>query len=611
MSTHQAVPAAPSWTSRVRRIPSWIFLVPCVAVLFAGPWLNIGPYWTRQIILIAIMAMLVSGLNISWGWAGELSMGQAAMYAVGAYIGATLTINGYDLMIALPVAALCAAALGLATGLPGLRLGGWGLAMMSFFLVLLVPDVIEIFHDQTGGKMGLTGIPRASIFGNELDDRGFYLVVVAVLVLWMIVMRNLVTSREGNKFRILRQSPVLASSLGIKVPAIKLKAYTIGAIPAGLAGCLFGLLDGYLSPDYFAIDLAIAIIAASVIGGSETIYGAIVGAAILQLGPMRVTALDDYALVAYGAFLILGGVFLAGGVTGLIGKGWGAVAGRFGDRVLPERIAAAELDVAPIPGEELAVRHIVKDFGGLRAIDDLNLVAKAGTVTGLIGANGSGKTTLLNIISGFYTPTEGSVHLGGEELRHDSPDARARRGVARTFQTPLIPRSMSTLDVVASARVAGHKCGTLTAVLRLPKYWRTRRDDRTAALAALQVVGLKHLAAEPAVSLSLGTRRLVEVARALAAEPAVLLLDEPASGLDEHEVDDLAALVGRVAAAGATVILVEHNFPLICAVSDQVYVLETGRLIASGTPDEIRSDAAVISSYLGQSSQVEEERSPA
>ncbi|MFD7877417.1 ATP-binding cassette domain-containing protein [Streptomyces sp. NPDC059766] len=601
MSTPSTGGAVASAVRRAGRTPRWLGPAVPAVLLLCLPWLGVGPYWTRQVILISVLAMVVSGLNLSWGYAGELSMGQAALYAVGAYVGATLTVHGVDLVIALVAAAASAALVGCVSGIPGLRLGGWGLAMMSFFLVLLVPDVVEIFAGTTGGKIGMVGIPRPVLFGSELDDTGFYLVVVSCLLLWTLVMRNLVTSREGSKFRILRQSPVLAGSLGINVAGTKLRAYTIGAIPAGIAGCLFGLLDGFINPDYFSMELAIAVIAASVVGGSETVYGALLGAAILQLGPMQATSFDRYALVAYGAFLVLGGVFLAGGITGVAQRLFGRFTARFRTRTIAARAAAKELRIAPIPGERLEARGIVKDFGGARALDHLDFVAEPGSVTGLIGANGSGKTTLLNIVSGFYVQTEGVVVLDGVDLGTGSPHLRARRGVARTFQTPLVPRSMTTADVVASARIARHRCGTLPSVLRLPRYWRTKAADRTAALEALQVVGLEHLADEPASSLALGTRRLVEVARALAAEPAVLLLDEPASGLDEHEVADLNRLIRRVSEAGATVVLVEHNFDLVCDVSDRIYVLETGRLIANGTPDEVRTDPAVIATYLGSS----------
>jgi branched-chain amino acid transport system permease protein len=584
----------------VARLPRWLPPLLLAMLLVAVPWLNIDATWTRQLILISILALIVSGVNLSWGYAGELSLGQVAMYAAGAYVGGILTMRGVDLALALPAAAASAAVIGLVSGVAGVRLGGWGLAMVSFFLVLLVPDTVEIFAGQTGGFAGLAGLPPPALFGADLGQHGYYLLVVLCLIVWLTFTRNLVTSRHGGALRVMRQSSVLASSLGINVTRMKLTAYLLGAIPAGVAGCLFALLDGFIAPDYFGLDLSIAIIAASVLGGSESVYGAVLGAALLQLGPMRATAFDRYALVAYGVFLVLGGVLLSGGLSGLASRLLRGVTSKTRSVADDVRRAGEITEMDPIPGEELEVRGITKQFGGTRALDGLNLVARGGSVTGLIGANGSGKTTLLNIISGFYAPTEGTVVIGGGEAQGRSPHRLARRGVARTFQTPLIPRSMTTAEVVAAARYTRHTSGIIPAVLRLPSFRRVRRSDREVALRTLRVLGIEHLADQPASALPLGSRRLVEVARALAAEPAVLLLDEPASGLDTEEVTDLARVIRRLADAGATVLLVEHNFHLICDVSDQIYVLELGRLIASGTPEQVQHDDAVIRSYLGQ-----------
>ncbi|WP_395109069.1 ABC transporter ATP-binding protein [Actinomadura sp. SCN-SB] len=315
---------------------------------------------------------------------------------------------------------------------------------------------------------------------------------------------------------------------------------------------------------------------------------------------MRAAGFAEYALVVFGAFLVIGGVFLRGGIAGLTHRGLDRLRARLVPPEPPRRTSTAEVTIDPIAGKALEVSGVVKEFGGVRAVSEVSLTAAPGKVTGLIGGNGSGKTTLLNIVSGFYRADHGTVALDGRPIGDRAPHLVARQGVARTFQTPMIPRSLTTLDVLATARYASHYTGILSAVLRLPRYRRQRALDREKALNVLRVLGIEHLGRVPAESLPLGSRRMVEVARALVAEPAVLLLDEPASGLDEGEVADLGRLVRRVADLGTTVLLVEHNFALICGVSDVVHVLESGRLIASGAPAEIQRHPDVVRSYLGE-----------
>lgn len=584
--------------TRLTKVPSQTFPLIGAALLLALPWLGVSDTWTRQLILIAILALVVSGLNLTWGYAGELSFAQVATYALGAYVGGILTKHNIDLGVTMIVVIVASAVFGLLVGSIGLRLAGWGLAMVSFFVVLLLPDLTQIFERQTGGLIGLVGVPQPRLFGALLEPRGYYLLVIGCLIVWLATMRNIVTSRQGCVLRIVRESPALATSLGLSVTSVKLKTYALGSVPAGVAGCLFVLLDSFIAPDYFGLDLSIAILAAAVLGGAESVYGAVLGAAVLQLGPMRITGFERYSYVAYGAFLLLGGVFLSGGIAGQVGR----FVRRTPKRLMPSTQVRTEADEAlqAIPGETLEISGVAKDFGGIRALKGIDLVARSGTVTGLIGANGSGKTTLLNVISGFYTPSAGTVRLGGRDLSGGSPETRARHGVARTFQTPIMPRGVSVVQGVGAARFVQARASITGMALRLPHYRRTRIADRAVALKALDVLGISHLADAPASSLPLGSRRLVEVARAMVAMPAVLLLDEPASGLDQSEVDQLARVVRRLADAGATVVVVEHNFRFICETADQVYVLESGSVLSSGAPAQVRVDQRVISSYLGE-----------
>ncbi len=342
---------------------------------------------------------------------------------------------------------------GLASGIPGLRLGGWPLAMVSFFLVLLIPDILSIFNKQTGGFAGLVGVPPFHLFGHTLTFRGLYLFCLVVTVLWLAVMRNLVNSRQGASFLVLRQSPVLASSLGVGVYRMKLTAYALGAIPAGLAGAMLVSLNRFIDPTVFSFSLVIAVLAASVLGGAASVYGAVFGAILLQIGPLRSNSFQQYAPLVYGGFLLVTGVLLSQGVAGIVRP--------LLYRVLPSsRISTVrsstdgsrEMPIGALPGDDLVIEGLTKRFGGVRALDDVSVRAGPGRITAIIGPNGSGKTTLLNVISGFYRPDRGTVRLGRDELQHLSPHAIARLGVARTFQTPLVPQSLTTAEVVSTGR---------------------------------------------------------------------------------------------------------------------------------------------------------------
>jgi branched-chain amino acid transport system permease protein len=581
----------------------------------AGPWIGFGPQLGRQVILVAIWTLVISGLNLSFGYAGEFAFGQAATFALGAYFTGLASAHGWDTLLILVCVAAAAALLGLISGSPGLRLGGWGLGMASFFLVIMIPSVIDIFITQTGGDAGLTGINAPDFFGHELSGNGYYVLVIVCAIAWLAILRNLVLSRYGGAVRTVRASTVLASSLGINSYGIRLGAYVLSAVPAGVAGCLFAYLDQYISPADFSFSVAIGFIAGSVLGGAESIYGAVIGAVIIQEGPTQSTVFQNWSLVAYGLLLVVFGVLLPGGAAGLLRRGTrrilalarkrgvqsptvpGGAPGAAGQTPAPAGIGA--LGLGRLRGGTLTVDAVSKSFMGNRALDAVSLRAGPGQVIGLIGTNGSGKTTLLNIISGFLRPSGGSVALDGREISARSAFRIARAGIARTFQTPLIPSSLTTLEVVATARYSSRRVMLPEIVLRLPRFRRIEQAERSRAGELLQALNLGHLASEPAAQLPLGTRRLVEVVRALAADPAVVLFDEPASGLDTAEVENFKQVIAAIRGAGGTAILVEHNFRLICEVSDIVYVLESGRLIASGPPAEIQRNPEVARSYVG------------
>lgn len=591
-----------------RRVPWWIIpLVVGLSVMLL-PFLGAPRGTLRMVTSIALLSLLVVGLNIAFGFAGELALGQSAIYAVGAYFAGYFAIQGLDLPITMVIAILAAAAVGLLTGGPGLRLGSWSLGMVTFFMVLLIPDVVSLLSDFTGGTAGMSGIPLPSFLGQEMDTETFFVFVIAVTIIFFALLRNYVVSRHGTALKVIRESPVLARSLGYSIPRLKLTAYVISALPAGAAGSLFAYQEGFVSDVSFGFSMAVAILAASIIGGSTSIYGAVFGAAILVIGPLRATALQAFSLPFFGLLLVVGGLFFTGGIAGLLTplvRRW-----LVNDELMPDvrEAIANPAELPRIDGRVLQATGVVKRFGGNTALAGVDLRAEPGKVTALIGPNGSGKTTLLNVIGGFLKPDAGTVSIGDRDVTELKAHQLAQAGVARTFQTPQIPKGLTVAEVVSSARFRAKRTSVLSAMLTLPGTRRAMRQDRELAIQLLAVMGIAELADRPADELPLGTRRILEVARALAADPAVLLLDEPASGLDEGEVEALAQVIRRLRDAGATIVIVEHNFEMVMSIADRVDVLHLGAMIAGGEPAQVRADPAVIESYLGKAARERAEK---
>lgn len=600
--------AEPPLAGLVRLLTKYKVALLAVAavIVIIAPFLGMSSYMARTVMLVGILSLMTSGLNIVSGYAGELAVNQVFLYAVGAYVAGYLgTTHGItDVFVVFAIVAVAAVLIGLVSGIPGLRLGGWSLAMVAFFMVIIIPNVVQVLDKFTGGSLGLS-TPAATMFGQELGDRGVYVLIVCTVVLWFVLARNLILSTHGNAFLVLRQSPILAESMGISVFRQKLVVYVIAAIPCAFAGALFAWMDGFIAPDTFTFALALSVLAASMFGGATSIYGALVGAFLLQYGQQSLDVFAEWELVIYGAFLLIAALVFRNGLTGAFRSLVAALVRR---GVLPkpavvqhELVADSELRLDPIDGELLQCRDISKNFGGNQALSDVTLSAKPGEITALIGPNGSGKTTLLNLMCGFYAPRQGTIELGDHRISGLKPFKVARAGVSRTFQTPMVARGMTTREFVISGRYTDGTVSMAASVLRLPSFWRGRRADDREAIRLLQLMGIAEVAETEVSELPLGTRRLAEVARALAARPRLFLFDEVASGLDPADLENLERAIIAIRDAGGTVVLVEHNFPLVLKVSDTIHVLSRGSLLASGTPEEIQNNAQVLDEYTGSS----------
>ncbi|WP_227999797.1 branched-chain amino acid ABC transporter ATP-binding protein/permease [Nocardia australiensis] len=589
----------------LRRLSPYLS-VPLLLILLIGPYFGlINAVGARHIMLIAVLALMVSGLNLVLGYAGELAVGQVAFYAIGAYVAgfAGMSLGQTDLFVGIAVVLVVAVAVGLLTGVPSLRLSGWPLAMVTFFLVLIVPNLIQIFQRWTGGGDGMA-VDRATFVGAPIGAYGYYIVIVLVTAAWFLIVRNVILSPHGTSFLVLRQSPELAGALGLSVYRTKLKVYTLSTVAPALGGALFAWLDGFVAPDSFTFGLAITVLAASVLGGGTSIYGAILGATVLHFTEDSLTAANQYQLIIYGLFLAVIAIALPDGIVGLMRDRLARflpVPGKSTDDDIPD----TPLSLGALTGRVVHVEHLSKSFGGNHAVQDVAFTARPGQITALIGTNGSGKTTVLNIINGFLKPDSGTVSLGDAPsttvLTSRSVDAVAHAGVQRTFQTPIMPSGVSTVDFVALGAYTGNPASLVQTVLRLPGYRRRLRDATTRAEQLLNTLGLATTAHKDADSLPLGTRRMVELARSLAAGPVVLLLDEVGSGLDEADLTRLEHVLGLVRDAGATIILVEHNFPLVMRLADHIHVLSRGQTLVEGPPSVIRADARVAQEYLGVS----------
>ncbi len=419
----------------------------------------------------------------------------------------------------------------------------------------------------------------------------------------MWLAANLRRSAWGRAFLAVRGSEVAAESLGLSAYFIRIVAFTVSAAFAGAGGALFAFLNGYISPDSFTLQMSILFLLALLFGGEGHVAGPAVGSLVFTLLPELLTSLADYRLILYGSLLMLSIYWLPSGVVGALRR---AVPRRGAARMPEAGLDPPEALEFPRPpaGESalplLQVEGASLSFGGVRALADVTLSVPARGIHAVIGPNGAGKTTLLNVLSGYNVPDAGTAQLNGESVTGRPPYAIARRGVARTFQTAQVFGTLTVLENVAVG-VAGPGFGSLIlALLAAPQTRQRERDLLERALALLRSMGLGEWADRPADALPAGLRRRLEIIRALATKPRLLLLDEPAAGLSSSEIQALDAdLTALRKSDGPAILLVEHHVDLVMAVSDQVSVLDYGRIIASGSPEVVRRNPAVIEAYLG------------
>lgn len=625
-------------------------------LLSTVPLLVTNPYALGLLTLLAIYGILLIGLDVTVGYLGQVNLAHVAFLGLGAYTaGILVTRFGLGMLPALAAATLVGLVTGGLLALPSLRLEGPQFALATLSFAALSTTALNELEALTGGAQGLS-LTRPPILGFTLTPPSFYWLCMALLAIVWMLMRNLLASHWGRAFEALRDSPIATDAMGVGTYAHKVAAFALGSSLGGLAGGLYAFNFQYLQPQSFTYDLMIILLLGVVLGGRKSLWGAFVGASVIVLLPNLLsnrilfqifTGLGFALALAAGirglakgtsrpfralspvvamGVLVMGGLLVentedwrkaifalmlfsvvVGLPEGLMGFLSQFLARLF--RVPPARLPDPSaldrvLPARPTDGSPLLVlEDLRRHFGGVKAVDGLSMTLRSGAIHGLIGPNGSGKSTVVNVISGLYTPTSGQVLLRGEPLPAGSLYQVSRSGVARTFQNLQLFAELTALENVLVALRGAYRRPLPVVMLGLAQ--REEREAEAHALALLELIGLRHEALTPAKDLTYGAQRFLEIARALARRPEVLILDEPAAGLAHPDVLVQMEIIKRVQERGVSIILIEHHMDVVSELCHTVTVMDGGKVIAEGTPEEIKRDPRVVEAYLGQPHQPE------
>ena len=591
----RAVADAPAPTSPISR------LLPFLALLVIGLTFPLfgGGYWGVIATRACVYWVLVSGLNLVVGFAGQIAIGWVALLTLGAYTTSVLAAGNagpvFHPYLALAIAMVFGGVFGLIIGLPALRLRTFYFAITTLGFATIVTQVALAWQSVTGGGVGVAGPQFPEPFSSQW---GFYYFCFGIACICTCMTANIAASRFGRALTAIRDAEVAAEASGISKPMLLGTVFVFSGAVAAVAGGLFASLQSYITPDAFTIDLSVLFFIAILIGGRSSIFGPLLGTILLTVLPEFAAPLVAWSTFLYAVLLFVIVLVIPGGIAELLDfKNRRPLES---DRAIIPRpeLVARLIGTTPAAGK-LTLEQVTLTFGGVRAINELDLKIDPGQVHGLIGPNGSGKTTTLNVISGYYAPQRGTASLNGVVMRPLVRHERAGLRIARTFQTPRIVGSASVLQNVMIGGTVDGKATFVESLLALPRHWRDEAMLRETAMQALAVVGLERLANVRADRLQHSELRFTEIARALMMRPAYLLLDEPAAGLSVDEIERLGALIQAIARAGTGVLLVEHHADLIFDICHHVTVLNLGKTLAAGTPAEIRSHREVIAAYLG------------
>lgn len=582
-------------------------LIAFLVLVCAYPLIFRNGYEIGVGITAGALAIGAVGFVLLLGYAHQLAAGQPAFCMIGGYASGILCVKfGWDPTAALIVGALLSMAIAYPIAAPMLKLRGFVLVMGSLaFQLICVVVAFEL--PFTGGAMGTYGIPRFAIFGIPLhSDLAFYFVVWAIVLVTIAIGLNIDRSRIGRALKAIAISEMTAGSVGINTVKHKVQMFVVSAGMASVSGSLFVHFLRAVDPTVFGFVFSLNLVIAVIVGGLMSIWGGAVGAAIvtaLREG-LRGLSLPMWETVIMGALTAIVLIAFQRGFAGWISVQFDRLAGTRGGRppslTEPRPEALPRRANAPAAGTALLeITGATRCFGSLRAVDDVSFAVEAGSITALIGPNGAGKTTLLHLAGGYQPLDSGTIKFAGKPIELLLPNRIAEIGIGRTFQNLQLFDNMTVLENVMCGRYRLQTSGILAISANLPGVRRDEEDVRRAALDCLKFVGLQGAENLMATELSFGHMRLVEIARALALEPTLLLMDEPASGLNDTETERLAELIAQISALGITVLLVEHDMRVVMGLADKVVVMHHGKKIADGPPDRIRVDPAVVAAYLG------------
>ncbi|NLX83945.1 MAG: branched-chain amino acid ABC transporter ATP-binding protein/permease [Clostridiales bacterium] len=591
-----------------------IALYLLIVVLIASG--AISNYLANIIITICITIIMTTSLNVTTGLLGQLALGHAGFMAIGAYTSALFTKSvaldfGLSLPLSLLLGGLIAALFGMLIGIPALRLEGDYLAIITLGFGEII-RVIIVNLDVTGGPRGLTRITRMSRAFSEDRLLSIIIAFTFVFTITALIITSIFTlgrSRHGRAIISIRENAIAAEATGIPTTRYKLLAFTVAAFYAGIAGGLFAHQTSIIEARMFDFNKSIEYLVMVVLGGMGSITGSVISSIVLVSLPEMLRGMDRYRLIIYSVLLIMMMLFRPKGLLGTkefsmikmwerLEVLWARIFRRHGAQTkMPFQPRYDVWDDKPV----LETHNLGISFGGLTAAEKIDICLMNDEIVGLIGPNGAGKTTVFNLLTGVYAPTEGQVVLLGNPIQGKMTHQITADGIARTFQNIRLFKSLSTLDNIKVAFHSRMQYSPISAIIRDNKCQSEERGIEVRARELLRVFEMEAQADVPAGSLPYGQQRKLEICRALASNPKVLLLDEPAAGMNPSETFELMQTIRTIRSQfSVAILLIEHDMKLVMGICERIYVLNYGRVIAHGTPEEIQKNKEVITAYLGQ-----------